>query len=134
MAIIMAVLIVAALAVIIVTIYSRLTAANSAKEIQQNELVIPADSLITGASLGAKGKMLVIIEIRPASNYGNSMHWVKFSAKSASRHSGKICQSRIWLPKGPNPIWPIKAAALAAYRQSSTRHILPIAVKHNNEL
>ena len=62
MAILMAVLIVAALAVIIVTIYSRLTAANSAKEIQQNELVIPADSLITGASLGAKGKMLVIIE------------------------------------------------------------------------
>ena len=62
MAIIMAVLIVAALAVIIVTIYSRLTAANSAKEIQKNELVVPADSLITGASLGAKGKMLVIIE------------------------------------------------------------------------
>ena len=62
MAIIMAILIVAALAVIIVTIYSRLTAANSTKEIQQNELVIPADSLITGASLGAKGKMLVIID------------------------------------------------------------------------
>ena len=62
MAIIMAVLIVAALAVIIVTIYSRLTAANSAKAIQQNELVIPADSRITGASLGAKGQMLVIIE------------------------------------------------------------------------
>ena len=62
MAIIMAILIVAALAVIIVTIYSRLTAANSAKAIQQSELVIPADSRITGASLGAKGKMLVIIE------------------------------------------------------------------------
>jgi cell division protein FtsL len=62
MAIIMAVLIVAALAVIIVTIYSRLTAANSAKAIQQNELVIPADSKITGASLGAKGQMVVIIE------------------------------------------------------------------------
>mgnify|MGYP001340281807 FL=1 len=62
MAIIMAILIVAALAVIIVTIYSRLTAANSAKAIQQNELVIPADSRITGASLGAKGQMLVIIE------------------------------------------------------------------------
>ena len=62
MAIIMAVLIVAALAVIIVTIYSRLTAANSAKAIQQNEIVIPADSRITGASLGAKGQMLVIIE------------------------------------------------------------------------
>ena len=62
MAIIMAVLIVAALAVIIVTIYSRLTAANSAKTIQQNELVIPVDSRITDASLGAKGRMLVIIE------------------------------------------------------------------------
>ena len=62
MAIIMAVLIVAALAVIIVTIYSRFTAANSAKAIQQNELVIPADSRITSASLGAKGQMLVIIE------------------------------------------------------------------------
>ena len=62
MAIIMAVLIVVALAVIIVTIYSRLTAANSAKAIQQNELEIPADSRITGASLGAKGQMLVIIE------------------------------------------------------------------------
>ena len=62
MAIIMAVLIVAALAVIIVTIYSRLTAANSAKAIQQSELVIPADSRITGASLGDKGQMLVIIQ------------------------------------------------------------------------
>jgi len=58
----MAVLIVAALAVIIVTIYSRLAAANSAKAIQQNELVIPADSRITGASLGAKGQIIVIIE------------------------------------------------------------------------
>ena len=62
MAIIMAVLIVAALAVIIVTIYSRLTAANLAKAIQQNELVIPADSRIVGANLGDKGQMLVIIE------------------------------------------------------------------------
>ena len=62
MAIIMAVLIVVALAVIIVTIYSRLTAANLAKAIQQNELVIPADGRITGASLGAKEQMLVIIE------------------------------------------------------------------------
>ena len=62
MAIIMAVLIVVALAVIIVTIYSRLNAANLAKAIQQNELVIPADSQITGANLGAKGQMLVIIE------------------------------------------------------------------------
>jgi cell division protein FtsL len=62
MTIVMAVLIVAALTVIIVTIYSRLTAANLAKTIQQNELVIPANSQIIGASLGAKGQMLVIIE------------------------------------------------------------------------
>ena len=62
MAIIMAVLIVAALAVIIVTIYSRLTAANSAKAIYQNELLIPTDSRITGASLNAEGQMIVIIE------------------------------------------------------------------------
>ena len=62
MAIIMAVLIVAALVVIIVTIYSRLTAANLTKAIQQNELVIPADSRISSASLGAKGQILVIIE------------------------------------------------------------------------
>ena len=62
MTIIMAVLIVAALAVIIVTIYSRLTAANSAKVTQQNELVIPADSRVTSASFGPKGQMIVIIE------------------------------------------------------------------------
>ena len=58
----MAVLIVAALTVIIVTIYSRLTAANSTKATQQSELVIPADTWITGASLGAEGQMLVIIK------------------------------------------------------------------------
>ena len=62
MIIIMAVLIVAALTVILVTIYGRLTAANSATAIQQNELVIPTDSWITDASLGAKGQILVIIE------------------------------------------------------------------------
>ena len=62
MAIIMAVLIVAALVVIIATIYSRLTAANSAEEIQKNELPVPVDSQVTGASLGDKGQMLVIIE------------------------------------------------------------------------
>ena len=62
MAIIMATLILAALAIIVVTIYSRLTAANLAKAIQQNELLIPADSRIAGASLGNKGQMLIIVE------------------------------------------------------------------------
>ena len=62
MAIVMAVLIVAALSVIVVTIYSRLTDANAVRSIQQNKLVIPADSRVTSASLGHKGAMLLVIE------------------------------------------------------------------------
>ena len=62
MAIVMAVLIVAALSVIVVTIYSRLTDANVARSIQQNKLAIPADSRVTSASLGHKGAMLLVIE------------------------------------------------------------------------
>jgi hypothetical protein len=62
MAIIMAVLIVAALAIIVITIYGRLTVANGAKSIQKSELVIPVDSRVTSASLGDKGDMLLVIE------------------------------------------------------------------------
>lgn len=62
LSIIMAVLIVAAVSVIVMTIYSRLTASNAAKSIQTNEVAIPADSRVSGASLGAKGEMLLIIE------------------------------------------------------------------------
>jgi hypothetical protein len=94
MAIIMAILIVAALAVIIVTIYSRLTAANSAKAIQQSELVIPADSRLPVPALALRGKCLSLSKIKPASNYGSSTRQVKFSAKPASRPSSKNCQSR----------------------------------------
>ena len=62
MAIIMAVLIVAALATIIVTIYGRLTLIDAAKTIQEYELMIPADSRVTSASLSEKGQILLIVE------------------------------------------------------------------------
>ena len=62
MAIIMAVLIVAALATIIVTIYSRLTVVDAAKTIQEYELIIPVDSRVTGASLAENGQILLIVE------------------------------------------------------------------------
>ena len=62
MAIIMAVLIIAALATIIVTIYGRLTIVDAAKTIQEYELIIPMDSRVTGASLSEKGQILLIVE------------------------------------------------------------------------
>ena len=60
--IIMAVLIVAALATIIVTIYGRLTVVDTAKTIQEYELIIPFDSQVTGASLTEKGQILLLLE------------------------------------------------------------------------
>lgn len=62
MSVIMAVLIVAALVTIIVTIYSRLTASNAVKEAREIELVVPADTRIISASDAEKGNMLVVLE------------------------------------------------------------------------
>ena len=62
MAIIMAVLIVAALVTIIVTIYGRLTLRDAAKTIEEYELIIPLDSRVTSASLSEKGQILLIVE------------------------------------------------------------------------
>ena len=62
MVIIMAVLIVAALATIIVTIYSRLTVVDTAKTIQEYELIIPLDSRVASASLAENGQILLIVE------------------------------------------------------------------------
>ena len=62
MAIIMAVLIVAAVAVIVITIYGRLTVIDAAKTIQEHELMIPVDSRVTSASLAEKGKILLILD------------------------------------------------------------------------
>ena len=62
MAIIMAVLIFAALAVIVVTIYSRITGVDATKNVQAHELMIPFDSQITSASLTEKGQVLLLLE------------------------------------------------------------------------
>ena len=62
MSVIMAVLIVAALVTIIVTIYSRLTASNAVEEAREIELVVPADTRIISASDAEKGDMLVVLE------------------------------------------------------------------------
>ena len=60
--IIMAVLIVAALATIIVTIYGRLTVVDTAKTIQEYELIIPVDSRVASASLAENSQILLIVE------------------------------------------------------------------------
>ena len=62
MSVIMAVLIVAALVTIIVTIYSRMTAANAVKEATEIEFVVPADTRIISASDADKGDMLMVLE------------------------------------------------------------------------
>ena len=62
MSVIMAVLIVAALVTIIVTIYSRMTTANAVKEASEIELVLPADTSIISASDADKGDMLIVLE------------------------------------------------------------------------
>ena len=62
MVIIMAVLIVAALATIIVTIYGRLTVVDTAKTIQEYELIIPLDSRVASASFAENGQILLIVE------------------------------------------------------------------------
>ena len=62
MAIIMAVLIFAALAAIVVIIYSRLTVVDVTKNVQAHELMIPFDSQVTSASLTEKGQVLLILK------------------------------------------------------------------------
>ena len=62
LAIIMAVLILAALSVVVVTIYGRLTVKETAKTIQEHNLMIPVDSRVTSASLSEKGQLILIIE------------------------------------------------------------------------
>ena len=58
----MATLIVAALVVIVVTIYSRLTAMEQNAEPRQSEINLPAGARVSSASIGEKGQMLLLIE------------------------------------------------------------------------
>ena len=62
MAIMMAVLIVAALVIIVVTMYSRLETMNIDKTIQESELKIPFGSQVSGASITEKGQILLVLE------------------------------------------------------------------------
>ena len=62
MSVIMAILIFAALAVIVVTIYSRLTAVEKNAEPWPREISLPAGARVSGASIGEKGQMLLLIE------------------------------------------------------------------------
>ena len=62
MSVIMAILIVAALMVIVVTIYSRLTAMEQNAEPRQSEIILPEGARVISASIGEKGRMLLLIE------------------------------------------------------------------------
>ena len=58
----MAIMIVAALVVIVVTIYSRLTAMEQNAELPQFEISLPAGARVSSASLDENGQMLLLIE------------------------------------------------------------------------
>ena len=62
MIVIMAILIFAALVVIAVTIYSRLTAMEKNAEPRLSEINLPAGARVSSASIGEKGRMLLLIE------------------------------------------------------------------------
>ena len=62
MSVIMAILIIAALVVIVVTIYSRLTAMEQNAESRKFEISLPAGARVSSASIGRKGQMLLLIE------------------------------------------------------------------------
>ena len=62
MSVIMAVLIVVALVVIVVTIYSRLTAMEQNAEPRQSKISLPAGARVNTASIGEQGQMLLLIE------------------------------------------------------------------------
>ena len=58
----MAILIVVALVVIVVTIYGRLTEMERNAEPYQSEISLPAGARVIGTSISEKGQMLLLIE------------------------------------------------------------------------
>ena len=62
MSVIMAVLIVSALVVIVVTIYSRLTAMENSAEPRQSSITLPAGARVSSATIGDKGQMLLLVD------------------------------------------------------------------------
>ena len=88
MAIIMAVLIVAALATIIFTIYGRLTVVDAVTTTQEYELIIPVDSRVTSASLAENGLFLLIVE-----NATGQQIW-QVDASGKVRRKTRVIQSQ----------------------------------------
>ena len=88
MAIIMAVLIVAALATIFVTIYGRLTVVDAVTTTQEYELIIPVDSRVTSASLTEQGQILLIVE-----NESGQQIW-QVDAAGKVRRKTRVIQSQ----------------------------------------
>ncbi len=68
----MAILIVAALVVIAVTIYSRITAMENSAEPRQSSISLPAGARVSSASIGDKGQMLLLVD------YENRQHLWQF--------------------------------------------------------
>ena len=62
MSVIMAILIIVALVVIVVTIYSRLNTIEQHAEPRQSEISLPARARVSSASIGDNGQMLLLIE------------------------------------------------------------------------
>ncbi len=58
----MAILIIVALVVIVMTIYSRFTAMEQNAEPRQSEISLPAGAQVSSASIGEKGQLLLLIE------------------------------------------------------------------------
>ena len=62
MSVVMAILIIAALVVIVVTIYSRLTGMEKNAEPRQFEISLPAGARVSSASIGENEQILLLIE------------------------------------------------------------------------
>jgi len=58
----MAILIVAVLVVIVVTIYSRLTAMENSAEPRQSSITLPVGARVSSASIGDKGQRLLLVD------------------------------------------------------------------------
>lgn len=62
MCVVMAILIVVALVVIVVTIYSRLTSVERNAEPRQSEISLPVGARVISTSISEKGQILLLIE------------------------------------------------------------------------
>ena len=72
LSVVMAILIVAAVAVIIVTIYGRMTAVETDTGSLQSSIILPAGARVINASFGENGQMLLLVD------YQNGQHLWQF--------------------------------------------------------